>query len=505
MSHPEKDYAQVLTALDHTSYGWLPRPSAAVDIADGDNPWIVLAQGPFNVAPGEVVPLVFALLAGENVHTDPDNFIDNFSPFNPTPYLENVNFEDLVQNTIWASWLYDNPGYDTDGDGYRGEFYSCCTEWGDMGDVNQCLRTDTFYYKGDGVPDYSAVSPPIPPQVFINTGVTGFNSGFLVVTWNGFKTEMTPDRFTGELDFEGYRVYLSPSPHNADFIILSSYDKEDYTRYTYFPDQDIWLVVDQPYSVDSLRQIYGPEFHPLDYQSDNPLFINNPDGSISAYYFTNQDWNYSCLADTNQIHKVYPEQPYPSTLDLDSARIYFPEELTDDGDLKYFEYKYTINNLMASRKYYVSVTAFDYGSPGKGIDAIETKPVTNMVAAYAQNEASLVEDRGLNVVVYPNPYRSDGRYRELGLEGRGQEDMIDDRVRAVHFTNLPHKCVIRIFSIDGDLVRKIDHNYPERHPEAMHDIWDVITRNTQRPVSGIYYWVVESDYGSQMGKLVLIM
>jgi hypothetical protein len=83
--------------------------------------------------------------------------------------------------------------------------------------------------------------------------------------------------------------------------------------------------------------------------------------------------------------------------------------------------------------------------------------------------------------------------------------LLDDRVRAIHFTNLPHKCTISIFSIDGDLIRKIDHNYPVDHPQAMHDCWDVITRNAQSPVSGIYYYVVESSYGNQIGKLVLIM
>jgi hypothetical protein len=81
----------------------------------------------------------------------------------------------------------------------------------------------------------------------------------------------------------------------------------------------------------------------------------------------------------------------------------------------------------------------------------------------------------------------------------------DDRVRAIHFTNLPHKCTIRIFTIDGDLVREINHDFPKDSPGSMHEIWDVITRNTQPPVSGIYYYSVESVYGNQIGKLVLIM
>jgi len=33
----------------------------------------------------------------------------------------------------------------------------------------------------------------------------------------------------------------------------------------------------------------------------------------------------------------------------------------------------------------------------------------------------------------------------------------------------------------------------------------MITRNTQVPVSGIYYYSVESAFGNQLGKIVIIM
>ncbi|MCK4574166.1 MAG: hypothetical protein KAU36_07330, partial [candidate division Zixibacteria bacterium] len=72
--------------------------------------------------------------------------------------------------------------------------------------------------------------------------------------------------------------------------------------------------------------------------------------------------------------------------------------------------------------------------------------------------------------------------------------------------NLPPVCTIKIFTIDGDLVREIEHNFEPSHPLASHDTWDVITRNTQKPVSGLYYWTVESpDRETQVGKLVIIM
>ena len=84
------------------------------------------------------------------------------------------------------------------------------------------------------------------------------------------------------------------------------------------------------------------------------------------------------------------------------------------------------------------------------------------------------------------------------------EDMHDERVNRIHFTNLPQKCTIRIFSIDGDLIREIYHDFPPDYPESMHDEWDLITRNTQAVASGIYYYSVESEFGNQIGKLVII-
>ena len=73
------------------------------------------------------------------------------------------------------------------------------------------------------------------------------------------------------------------------------------------------------------------------------------------------------------------------------------------------------------------------------------------------------------------------------------------------FTNLPYKCTIRIFTIDGDLVRVINHDRQPGDPESMHNTWDLITRNTQAAVSGIYFYSVESFLGNQVGKFVLIM
>ena len=138
----------------------------------------------------------------------------------------------------------------------------------------------------------------------------------------------------------------------------------------------------------------------------------------------------------------------------------------------------------------------------------------NTANAYPLETADGVAQKNLEVFIYPNPYRIDQNYRERGFEGldtlgqrltRNQRP--DTRTRRIHFANLPPKCTISIFSLDGDLVREIIHDKDASDPNASHDSWDLITRNTQTVVSGLYYWTVENtETGDvQIGKLVIIL
>lgn len=308
--------------------------------------------------------------------------------------------------------------------------------------------------------------------------------------------------------------------------IVSSYDIENYTQFwlnpvkRLFEKEFFWEVLRKPFSLTEAQIAYGggrTDFDPLSATIDKPLLVDD-----SAFYFVKQDWNQSDLTDTLAIHKIYPNEPYPHTLDLSKAytedtwhtdsltsetTFYEGGELTPDGKyFKYFEYRFKLENLLPSQRYFVSVTAFDFGSPGSGLPALETNPVKSAVEALAQRKVFVSSDEALDVIVYPNPYRIDGAYRLQGFEGRGSEDRPDDRVREIHFTNLPPVCDISVYSLDGDLVRRIEHRTAPDDPNSMHDSWDVISRNLLPIASGIYYWVVESPEGrSQVGKLVIIM
>ncbi len=512
LRHPEFDYDLLYTAVDHSAEGWLPPPERAEDLADGFDVRYLLSFGPFEIHPGEKLPITFAWVGGEDFHVNPTDF-DSFNPYSPDAYYSKLNFDKLADNSRWATWVYDNPGVDTDSDGYAGKYHVCCSDSAQVSvdttiggrdttitywQYNIC---DTTYYAGDGVPDFRGASPPPAPKFWVEPSV-----GALRIRFNGQRSELAVDRFSGVADFEGYRIYIGRDNRQSSFSVIASYDRQDYNKYVWnekrLPEPGYSLLED-PFTIDSLRCLYGTScadslFDPLSYTRSSPYI--HPLYPDSVFYFEAQDYNASTFGVSTPIQKVYPNQPYPSTLNPDSADA---EDLTPDGNFKYFEYEYTIDNLLPSVPYYVNVTAFDFGSPKSGLKALESSVANGAIIAYPLQSVDSVESENLSVYVYPNPYKESDDYVARGYENR-EGILAADRSHLIHFANLPRVCKISIYSLDGDLIKTIDHNFPQGGPEAMHESWDLITRNTQLIVSGLYYWVVESDKGTQMGKFVVI-
>lgn len=499
MSRPEFDYDQLFTSISHTDEGYLapPRPDAATDFADGYDTRYLLSFGPFDVKPGDTLPITLAYLAGDNFHVNPTDYEDYYDPLNPQVYYDKLNFSDFGLNARWAGWIFDNPGYDTptneypEGDGDSGKF---CWSYRWALDTVSNNPADSFiidssklYYAGDGVPDFRGAAPPPPPMIRV---IPGF--GKATLRWNGQESENAIDVFSNHKDFEGYRVYYSASDRLSDFVLLTSYDLEDYRIYEFISQFDsiYWSPDNLPITGDSLRKLYGADFDPNEYYDEFNYFSDPLTGEV--LYFAPQGWNQSNLNDDALIHKVYPDAVRDD-----------PADTTEDGRLRFYEYEYEIDNLQPSVPYFFSVTAFDYGSLKISLGSLESSPLINAVEEYPLPSANAVEEQGLSVIVYPNPYRIDGGYASAGYENRDRI-VSSERARAIHFFNLPRVCTIRIFSIDGDLIRRIDHYYPQGGPGSQEESWNVISRNTQAVVTGIYLWHVESNMGEQLGKLVII-
>ena len=487
MSSDEFDYDQLESAVDHAGDGWLRPPSNAAVIAEGFDARYLLSFGPFDLDPGDTLPITLAYVAGANFHVNGSDFETYWDPLYPDEYQRRLDATDLGRNAIWAQWIFDNPGVDTDGDGDSGSY-----RWAvdTTGYFKNAVRPDTgrvdsvrVWYKGDGVPDFRGAAPPPAPVVRVLP-----EFGRLRVQWNGKISENSVDIFSGLNDFEGYRIYYGEDNRLSDYIRLATFDWDNYNIYSFDPRMRRWNISEIPLSRDSISVLFGPDF--------DPNLYTRPEESIFkdgiAYYFEAQGWNLDDLSDPRGIHRIYPN--------ADPAD---PYDTTEDGNHRYYEYEYVIENLQPSKPYYVAVTAFDYGSRRISLSSLESSPNLNAVLAYPLPGTEEVEEQGLNVVVYPNPYRIDGGYAHAGYENRDRTKSAE-RARSIHFYNLPNICTIRIFSIDGDLVKEIKHYEPDGGPTAQHERWNLISRNTQAVVTGIYLWHVKSEMGEQLGKLVII-
>lgn len=513
LRNTEFDYDQAFTAaITADDPVWYPPSFQPRNLADGFDTRYFLSFGPFDIDPGQALPLSFAYLAGEDFHTIPDNARQNLEEaYNPEQYYANLDFSDLGYNATWASWIYDNPGVDSDSDGYAGKFRICMLDFTVDSSVIPYETTysevDTTWYEGDGVPDFRGASPPPAPFKWITT-----DEGRITVRFNGERSESAEDVFNrGVIDFEGYRIYYGRDERSSSFTMLRSYDRENFAKWTYDPISGDFKIIENPSTLEQLRFRYGngnPNWDPLSYTRSNPY----ADTSGEIFYFEKQDFNQSSLTDPDGIRKLYPNAPKPpdswklshDSIPSDSVSIY----LTDDGHFRFYEYEYVIDDLLESIPYFVNVTAFDFGSPQTELPSLETSVSVGAVQAYALSSVADVQRQNKKVFTWPNPYRLDGGYLAEGFERQDFErGFADDRLRRIHFANLPARCRISIYSLDGDLIREINHDKDPNDPSAMHAEWDLISRNTQMVASGLYYWTVEDlDSGNvQIGKIAIIL
>jgi hypothetical protein len=189
-------------------------------------------------------------------------------------------------------------------------------------------------------------------------------------------------------------------------------------------------------------------------------------------------------------------------------------------------YRYVDRDVKNGFLYFYSVTGKDSTGQGQGRvelagrrSAVESEGVVPQGAAGARS----------SVWVVPNPYRGLRSIAERPSAWDLTPNATDPTGTHIDFLGLPSgEWSIKIFTLSGDLVNtltsrdEIDastrgstvidsqgnaHRNTTRQQDTANDgqaRWNLISRNGQDIVSGIYLFTVESSRGTERGKFVVI-
>ncbi len=202
----------------------------------------------------------------------------------------------------------------------------------------------------------------------------------------------------------------------------------------------------------------------------------------------------------------------PDTTGFDTgfAEVALADSVQIDG--VWYHYKKRIGGLKNGFKYFAAVTAYDIGDDQ--IESLESGVTQNLAQAVPAPSPS--EAAGRKVTVFPNPYKVEAQWDA----GRLVRD------HYLWFANLPSRCTIRIFTLSGDLVKRIEFDgaaYDGSSARGVYDpaaeaaigapslsgslyAWDMITDLGQAAASGLYLYAVEDEASGdvQRGKFLVV-
>nr|MBC8181053.1 fibronectin type III domain-containing protein [candidate division KSB1 bacterium] len=206
-------------------------------------------------------------------------------------------------------------------------------------------------------------------------------------------------------------------------------------------------------------------------------------------------------------YRVYHSQPSSYNWHIGPWELMaeIPVKDSDYYDNMSGTYTFDDPKTIPGMNYYISVRAVDSGHDNwTDINGVDLGPIPQLEGGYAAPEQRNMiavtpflqakpeyDSMSAKIRVVPNPFRLsdtdwDHRYPDAAEPLK------------IRFINLPRHCMIRIFSVSGDLVYEAEH-FSLDSPEFS---WKQdATQVTGKLVSGYYFWVVESLMSESKGKI----
>lgn len=396
---PQNDYDRYNKLLGYFGQGGVNRYNSGINpssLKSPSNRSIMISAGPIKyLAPGDSVNIIFAILCAKKFGSDPASLDTEEQKKN------------LYSSADWALRAY----------------------YGEDKNRNDILDAGEDIDGDQKITRYILPTPPNVPKVKV---VPQSNRALLY--WDN-SSEVSVDPISGEIDFEGYRIYRSDAGK----------DLEQGTNY-----------------LSTLIKI--AEFD----SSGNSIGFNTGFKKIQL-----------------------------------PAPVQFP------GDTTTYEYMFEVDNLLNGWQYLFTVTAFDKGDKVNKIDPLESSLIANLSRILPGTPANNSPESEIGV--YPNPYY-----------GNALWDGTAERLRKIYFYNLPEYCEITIYTLSGDVVKRMQHT-PESNGSDLlwfstysgdgnqkfaggEHAWDLITDNDQAIATGMYLFSVKNKNTGEVktGKFLII-
>jgi len=371
----------------------------------------------------------------------------------------------------------------------------------------------------EGVVRWISEAPPPPPALRLWPRDRAVH-----VYWND-DPEHVPDAVSGFEDFESYRSWRAEGwtrPPGSDettgppsrlWSLLAEYDLEN--TYAYGADYTSGTALD------TLPLGHNTGLEPVLYR---PVCLDDPDyagladamlGVLARGVAAGRE-RLPPLRDGEGavrpgLEPLLPWEHAPAVLDTFYWALPWrdPVDPSRDKRGKRF-YEYVDETPANGFLYFYSVTASDHRLVDAGDELVLTgaglqgDPAPSFAAVRPGTDADTRADlaaHGPDIYVYPNPATVESLEEFQALHPNA-DDPTGWRVR---FANLP-ACRVRIeiYSLGGDLVDAFEHDGGGGYGEAS---WNLVSRNGQQVVSGIYLYAVrplEPGFEDFVGKFVVI-
>jgi len=356
--------------------------------------------------------------------------------------------------------------------------------------------------------------PPRPPATRLVPG-----SNQVEVFWDD-ASEYDVDFLRGVIDFESYQVWrvadrtrppgTSPTagPQTADWAMIQEYDLVDFMIQLHpINDEELPLgrntglepAVYRPICLDDPTFTGLAEAMTAFVSSDSTgVFLSRPplrdsNGAVIPGREALVSWeSWPTVLDT--FFAVTPRLEMPGVVGKRAVRYYsYHDTEVHNGFETYYAVVASDRKLVYDDGDWVTTGYGIQGNPGNHYQ-------TTMPSVPAQS----AEDRariGQNIYVFPNPATKESLL-EFQKQPPSGKDPTGERVM---FVNLPaaHN-TISIFTASGDHVATVEHDGLAGGGSAS---WNLVSRNGQEVVSGIYLYSVQSDdhrFEDFQGRFVVI-